>query len=106
MISDIKTIDIQTREWCDKTYGNTYFSARVTLDYGMSTERGFSIPFQYGYGEHCHNTVLKKLFPDAPAWEALSTHCRGKGIILRSNKADAKKREAKAWGECEFQNPV
>ena len=29
----MKTIDINAREWLDKTYGNSYFSAIVTGDY-------------------------------------------------------------------------
>ena len=36
---------IECRRWREKTYGNTYFSARINNE--------MVIPFAYGYGEQC-----------------------------------------------------
>lgn len=48
-VSDIKTIDVQTKTWFDKVNGNTYFAQRITLNFGMDNEFEFINPFQYGY---------------------------------------------------------
>jgi hypothetical protein len=40
---------IEIRRWFQRTYGNTYFSARVYRE-GAVCE--VLIPFQYGYGSH------------------------------------------------------
>ena len=64
MKTKIKTIDIQAKEWFDKVNGNSYFSARVTINFGMKTENTVIVPFQYGYGDaYCHESfkTLKEL---------------------------------------------
>ena len=43
-----RSVFIEGREWFDKTYGNSYFSARVWVD-GVVVA---TLPFQYGYGDH------------------------------------------------------
>ena len=48
----IKTIDINALEWFDKVNGNSYFSAIVTLNYGMKNAKVLKLPFEYGYGDH------------------------------------------------------
>jgi hypothetical protein len=35
----IKTIDITALEWFDKVNGNSYFSATVTLNFGMKDQK-------------------------------------------------------------------
>lgn len=47
----IKTIDIQAKEWYDRSYGNSYFAGRVTVNYGMKTQKVFNMPMQYGYND-------------------------------------------------------
>lgn len=42
-----RSVFIEGREWTDKTYGNTYFSARVWVDGNIVAV----LPFQYGYGD-------------------------------------------------------
>ena len=37
------------KEWRDKVYGNTYFSACID---DIEKEKVYKIPFQYGYGTH------------------------------------------------------
>ena len=40
---------VTTKEWRDRTYGNTYFSSQIeNLEDGMT----YKLPFQYGYGTH------------------------------------------------------
>lgn len=57
----MKTIDIQAREWSDKINGNSYFSAIVTVDYAIESERQIKIPFAYGYWDY---------YEDAARWFA------------------------------------
>jgi hypothetical protein len=40
-----RSIFIEARQWVDKTYGNSYFSARISVD----GETVGYLPFQYGY---------------------------------------------------------
>lgn len=84
----IKTIDIQAREWFDKTYGNSYFSAIVTLDYGMESVRQIKIHFTYGYGDYYKEAAfnaLKKEGIISTELFSLWRWCEENGVILRSN---------------------
>lgn len=49
---DIKTIDVQAKEWFDKVNGNSYFSMDITVNCGRENEQSIYVPMQYGYGEH------------------------------------------------------
>jgi len=48
-LKDLKTIDINAKEWFDSENGNSYFSSKVTLNYGLHNEKSIKLPFQYGY---------------------------------------------------------
>ena len=48
-LKDLKTIDINAKEWSDSENGNSYFSSKVTLNYGLHNEKSMKLPFQYGY---------------------------------------------------------
>ena len=37
-LKDLKTIDIEAKEWRDKVNGNSYFSSDITLNYGMDNQ--------------------------------------------------------------------
>ena len=50
-LKDLKTIDIEAKEWRDKVNGNSYFSSDVILNYGMNNKETIKVPFQYGYGD-------------------------------------------------------
>lgn len=88
----MKTLDVNAKEWFDKVNGNSYFSAVVTIDYGMDSEKSFTLPFQYGYGEHylemAKETLIKegivKFDENVPLW----SYCRDNGIILRKTKQE------------------
>lgn len=51
MKPQIKTIDIQAKEWFDKVNGNSYFASVMTINHLKDSEMIFKIPMQYGYGE-------------------------------------------------------
>ena len=84
----MKTIDISAREWFDKTYGNIYFSAIVTVDYGMETEKSFPVHFQcmvteifYGYAafEELKKQGIIKADDNVQFWQ----WCRDNKVIAR-----------------------
>ena len=85
----IRTIDIDAKEWFDKTYGNSYFSGTVTVNFGMKTERTFKMPFQYGYGDSYvyagfdlleKEKLIKRNHP-SETWN----YCDENNIILRKH---------------------
>ncbi len=95
---NIKTIDINAKEWFDKVNGNSYFSAEVILDYGTREERILKLPFQYGYGEQYTHEGFKviKQFLSIEYKRTLWQYCKDKDIILRTSKQDnCLKREVK-----------
>lgn len=91
----IKTIDIQAKEWFDKVNGNSYFSANVTINFGMKTEKNIFLPFQYGYGSHYIDMAGKELLqlklvkPDPDStYFSLWRYCEKNNIILRTSKRE------------------
>lgn len=93
-MKQIKTIDVNAREWFDKTYGNSYFSAEVVINYGMSDAEKIVLPFQYGYGDHYQYAAVKALkergYTDAEQLWQLSA----RGVITRANiQRNCKKRD-------------
>lgn len=86
------TIDIQAREWFDKVNGNSYFSAIVTINYGMESEMEIKIPFQYGYGDHYLDVAYRTLQNEgiivADKMERLWQYCERFGVILRCSKQE------------------
>lgn len=86
----IKTIDIQAKEWFDKVNGNSYFSANITLNYGMKNQKSYSLPFQYGYGEHYIDMAKELLFNEGYFKENdyLWRLCKENKIILRTSKKE------------------
>ncbi len=96
----IKTIDVNAKEWFDKTYGNSYFAGTITLNYGMEDEETFLMPFQYGYGssyEQEAKAILTQFYKIDSTWsQPLSMYCRENNIIYRSSIIDkCKKKELK-----------
>ena len=104
MRHSIKTIDLQTKEWFDKTYGDSYFSAQLTVNFGLPGERVIYIPFQYGYGGHSEDmafkalkkAVNKKILRHVDSFWALGGISK---IQYRYNKVEnCLKRDVVAWG--------
>ena len=44
-LSELKTIDIVAKQWRDTINGNSYFSSKVTLNYGLNNEKLIELPF-------------------------------------------------------------
>jgi len=87
----IKTIDVIAKEWFDKTYGNSYFSADIIVNYGMKDEITIKIPFQYGYEDHYRYVAFKTLqenglVPCLPEYVPMWQYYRDNGIIVRYTK--------------------
>jgi len=102
MKASIKTIDIQAKEWFDKTYGNSYFSAEITINYGLKSQKTFYVPFEYGYGSHFEDVcfkkikkeINKKIFKNSSKMLSLWSFCRDHNIVYRAYKQEnCKKRE-------------
>ena len=72
---------VEQKEYFDRTYGNTYFSARVIDTDGKEVLR---LPFQYGYGSHCQALVSKAL------------NCAMDELYMSISKGN--QAEVKSWG--------
>ena len=96
----IKTIDNQVKTWVDKTFGNTYFSSRITLNFGMKDQKEFRVPFEYGYSSFdfkAFDIISKNSENLTP--QNVRDLVRNKDIIYRENINPSKRIEVKAWGE-------
>ena len=89
--TEIKTIDLQAKEWYHKSAGNSYFSAIITLNFGLENEKRINIPFQYGYETQFESEALHQMQCEnlAPLnYGSLSKFCRENNIVLRRNKKE------------------
>ena len=98
--NQIKTIDIQAKEWFDKINGNSYFAALVTVNFGMSDEKTIKVPFQYGYGDHYRTRSIEQLqtdgiLPNLPTYEFREWFKNNNIIVRYSKKENCKKSELK-----------
>lgn len=100
--SKIQTIDVNAMEWFDRVNGNSYFAARVTINFGTPEARTLILPFQYGYGQHYLDQAFAALCESEgfdPAKRPLWSFCQDSGIILRYSKQEnCRKRDVKAFG--------
>jgi len=93
----MKTLDINAREWFDKINGNSYFSASVVIDYGLSTHKKYFLPFQYGYGDSFQWASFEHLKKVGEIPENINHlwQLRDNGVIIRTNKINSLKRDLK-----------
>ena len=97
--TDLKTIDITTLVWFDKTHGNSYFAQEITLNYGLESAEVHKNPFQYGYDSYQYEALDflgKNVFPEFKDSKAyyMFKFCDENKIIIRSNTyRGCKKRE-------------
>lgn len=90
----VKTIDINAKQWFDKINGNSYFSADIVLNYGQPDQQTIVLPFQYGYGDAYIYTALRELKEAGHITAANTADLRDSGVILRTNKQkNCKKRD-------------
>ncbi len=100
----IKTIDINFKEWYDKTYSNSYCAGTITLNFGMKTEKKYTVPFIYRHGGYyeqraCAELKAKGYFKKLEKNLSICSICRREKIILRSNlQRNCLKRELTAFG--------
>ncbi len=93
-MEQIKTIDINAKEWFDKVNGNSYFSAEIVTNYGMDDAKMYVLPFQYGYDDHYKHMAAKELFEQGIISTEKFWELREQGIIVRANiQHNCKKRE-------------
>ncbi len=57
----IKTIDVNAKEWFDKLNGNSYFNAEIIINFGLKNNRIITLPFQYGYGDHYRHMAFEAI---------------------------------------------
>jgi hypothetical protein len=70
------------KEWRDKTFGNTYFSANID---DIEKEKTHKIEFQYGYGGHaehvCKEAIgLKGFTSDLPIKFITIPNCKQRDV--------------------------
>ncbi len=85
MQTQIKTIDIQAKEWFDKVNGNSYFAGVITVNYSKDDEMIFKMPFQYGYGEQYIQNALTMLKDSNLINTTSKMELRDKGIIINAS---------------------
>lgn len=51
----MNSLFLDTYKWHDKTYGNSYFASRVSINGALA----FALPFQYGY-ERMDEEILRQ----------------------------------------------
>ncbi len=100
----LKTVDLTTKEWFDKMYGNTYFAVRMVLNYGMEDAKTVLLPFQYGYGSHSEHMAFKALikagYLKADEMNSPSRYFRENKIIYRYQKHEnCLQKDVKNWGK-------
>jgi hypothetical protein len=97
MKNQLKTLDINAREWFDRVNGNSYFSAQIVIDFGLDTEKRVFIPFSYGYGDFYLWEALNTLKKENILSESVSAlyQLQDAGVIIRYNKQKTLKRELK-----------
>ena len=91
---EIRSMFIECREWFDKTYGNSYFSARIWINGGQVA----ILPFSYGYGDFYIYEAQKKLLelgwlPQENKNNSLFTISQLMGFDFYSAKTTTKKSE-------------
>jgi hypothetical protein len=93
----MKTLDINAKEWFDKVNGNSYFSAQIVIDYDLPTYKKYFLPFQYGYGDFFQWQSLKHLQELGLVAHNIGHlwQLRDNGVIIRTSKRNALKRELK-----------
>jgi hypothetical protein len=101
----ISTIDVQGKEWFDRTYGNSYVAIRLYINYGMKDDVTLYGPYTYGYGDYYMQYARELLYKNGyieniEEYCTLSTYCRENKIILRQSKENrCLKNDVRMWGE-------
>jgi len=90
----VQTIDINAKEWFDRTYGNSYFAGYVTINYGLPNAITLNMPFHYGYGDYYQQYAGEMLKKAGYTNEDKLYKLKEAGVIVRANiQTGCKKRE-------------
>ena len=91
----IQSIMLTGRRWFQKTYGNTYHSAKAYVN----GELIGSVDFRYGYGNACIDSAFKILIekgivklPEDRKYISAFTYCKEKGIKYSEEITDVKRK--------------
>lgn len=92
-----RSVFVEAREWFDKVNGNSYFSARISID-GKVVH---ALPFQYGYETKFEHEASQWLMREGYLTSAPSPLWRLKylGIDVYTVKYPATKKDTKRFGE-------
>lgn len=92
-----KSVFIEAREWFDKVNGNSYFSARISID-GRVVH---ALPFQYGYESQFEHEASKWLMEEGYLTSAPSPlwRLRDLGLDVYTVKYSTNKKDAKRFGQ-------
>lgn len=84
----MQTIDIKTKTWFDKVNGNTYFAQRITIDFGIESEKEIVNDFQYGYSgfEYKAMEKVQKEYPNADMSNVIVRHNLYENCLKRELK--------------------
>ncbi len=96
------SVFIDVREWRDKTYGNTYYSAIVSVD----GEWQFTTGMTYGYGDQAIYDSVKRLsalgiLPALGDMISPRYDLENLGVVLYTARRDVLKRELPKQSERE-----
>lgn len=100
-LNRIKTLIITGKSWFDRVNGNSYCSARCTINFGLKSEMSFAVPFQYGYGNFYKQAALEKLAEmTGESSNEISARCFYGGTIHThaTKQENCLKRDVVAWG--------
>ncbi len=96
----IKTIDINAKEWFDKINGNSYFSAEIIINFGLKNSKLITLLFQYGYGDQYRFKAFEAIKKELNCFRAMDVYTsywrayEKYNIIVRHNlKTNCLKRE-------------
>ena len=98
MNNNIKSIEVKGKEWRDKMYGVSYFSARVIVTFDRDV-KVFNIPFTNGYGDQyiqaANDLLMKENIINNDHYN-LNWYCRENNIkLITTMKTNCKKKDVK-----------
>lgn len=91
----IKEITISARRWFQKTYGNTYFSVKYSIDGGDWVH---VTDYEYGYENQCSYAAFKHMqskgvLPKIPTNQSPFNWCACAGVKVHENIVDVDRKK-------------
>jgi hypothetical protein len=91
----MRSIFIEARQWWDKSGGNTYYSARVSIDGVWLYTTGLRYGYEYQYEDDVAHDLANAGVIPVEARDNLRRYCRDNGIDFYSVRYEAPRR--KLW---------